>query len=57
MNIPWLQIFSGVCIPFLGFFFLHVFTKEFRNGLKELRDIQRKNERSNSLFKGRASAL
>lgn len=39
-------------IAFASFFCLNFFTKEFRNGIKKLRTIQREVERNNSLFEG-----
>ena len=39
-------------VPLLGFIFLHIYTKEFRDGLKELRNIQRELDNNNSLYKG-----
>lgn len=43
---------SGVIISSIGLFFTHIITKEFRNGLKQLRIIQREAERNNALFGG-----
>lgn len=41
-----------IIISLLGFIFLHIYTKEFRDGLKELRIIQRELDNNNSLYKG-----